>query len=306
MSTVKDRSREGSRARRQSPQGEPDTVRSSDGTVVGFTTVGSGDVGLIIVGGVLRAGQDYAKLGTSLGERFTVHLMDRRGRGASGPQGGAYGIKKEREDLLAVRHATGADAVFGHSYGGVIALQSAREGDVFRRVAVYEPQVPVAAQPPAAWLSRYRDLLASDDSRGAFATMVKHSGFAPGPLAALPLPCLRLVLRLGMRGEEWARTEQLLEANLLEQQAIPATGNMADYQEIDSEVLLLRGGRSPDFVARQLEALAAAIPRSSVRIVDGVGHTAPEAKPETIARQLRPFLNDGVGNGPGRRQRPYQ
>ena len=101
------------------------TVPSADGTVVGYHTVGQGP-GLIVVGGAMRAAEDYLALACGLAERYRVHVVDRRGRGLSGPQGPEYGIARECEDLLAVQAATGARVVFGHSYGGLV-----RPGDCY-------------------------------------------------------------------------------------------------------------------------------------------------------------------------------
>ena len=42
---------------------------------------------------------------------------------------------------------TGAERVFGHSYGGFVALQTARRAAVFRHVAVYEPAVVLDCAP---------------------------------------------------------------------------------------------------------------------------------------------------------------
>ena len=77
-----------------------------------------------------------------------------------------------------------------------------------------EPSVVLDGSPAPAWLDPCRELLTRGDSRGAFATMVKHAGFAPGELAALPLAGVRLVLLAGIRGREWQRTEALLDVNL--------------------------------------------------------------------------------------------
>ena len=70
------------------------TVTSADGTTIAFETLGSG-AGLIVVGGVLSTARNYVDLGRELGGSFTVHLMERRGRGASGAQGPGYGVEKE-------------------------------------------------------------------------------------------------------------------------------------------------------------------------------------------------------------------
>ena len=81
------------------------TVRSADGTPIGYRSLGSGP-GLVVVGGALRSGQDYVELARHVAPHATVHLMDRRGRGSSGPQGVGYSLATEIEDLLAVQAAT--------------------------------------------------------------------------------------------------------------------------------------------------------------------------------------------------------
>lgn len=156
----------------------PAAVTSSDGTAIGYQTLGSGE-GLILIGGTLRSARDYLPLARLLARSLTVHVMDRRGRGASGPQGAGYSIEKECEDLLAVHHQTGAAMVFGHSYGGLVSLETTRRSGAFRRVAVYEPGVSVAGSMPVSWLGDYRRLLAAGDTRGAFAVMARGPATLP-------------------------------------------------------------------------------------------------------------------------------
>ena len=265
------------------------TVTSADGTMIVCQSLGSG-AGLVVVGGVLRAARDYVDLGRELAGSFTVHLMERRGRGASGPQGPGYSVDKECEDLLAVQAQTGAERVFGHSYGGFAALQTARRAGVFRQVAVYEPAVVLDGSPAPAWLNPYRELLARGDTRGAFATMVKHAGFAPRALAAMPLAGVRLVLRAGIRGRAWQRTEALLEANLAEQEAQLDAAGITGYGEIESQTLLIGGSGSPPSVAAQLEALRRTIPAATVTILDGLDHPAPETHPVQVANCVERFF----------------
>ncbi len=270
------------------------TVRSADGTTIAYETLGSG-AGLIIVGGVLSTTRAYRELGRELASSFTVHLMERRGRGASGPQGPAYTVEKECEDLLALQAETGAERVFGHSYGGFAALQTACRTAVFGQIVVYEPGVVLDGAPAPAWLGPYRELLARGDTRGAFATMVKHAGFAPRALAAMPLAGVRLILRAGIRGREWQRTEALLEANLAEQQAQLDAAGIAGYAEIESQTLLIGGSHSPPSVATQLDALRRAIPGSSVTILDGLDHAAPETHPAAVADCVAQFFTQRPG-----------
>jgi pimeloyl-ACP methyl ester carboxylesterase len=265
------------------------TVTSADATTIAYETLGSG-AGLIVVGGVLSTSGDYMDLGRELAGSFTVHLMERRGRGASGPQGPGYDVEKECEDLLAVQNETGAERVFGHSYGGLVALQTARRTAAFRQVAVYEPAVALDSSPAPAWLDPYRELLGYGDTRGAFATMVKHAGFAPRALAAMPLAGVGLVLRAGIRGREWQRTEALLEANLAEQQAQLDAPGIAGYAEIESPTLLIGGSNSPPSITAQLEGLRHTIPTTTVTILDGLEHPAPATHPTPVANCVEQFF----------------
>ena len=58
-------------------------------TVIGYHTVGQGPP-LIVLGGALRAAEDYVALARGLAERYCMHVVDRRRRGLSGPQGPRY------------------------------------------------------------------------------------------------------------------------------------------------------------------------------------------------------------------------
>src|ERR1044071_8055148 len=62
------------------------SVNSADGTPISYRTTGTGP-GLIIVPGALALATDFDRLAAALAARFTVHTIERRGRGASGPQG---------------------------------------------------------------------------------------------------------------------------------------------------------------------------------------------------------------------------
>jgi pimeloyl-ACP methyl ester carboxylesterase len=82
-----------------------------------------------------------APVAGKLAERFTVHLVDRRGRGLSGDgSDGGYDIAREVEDLAAVAEAAGEPAaLLAHSFGAVVALTALAGGARFSRVLLYEP-----------------------------------------------------------------------------------------------------------------------------------------------------------------------
>jgi pimeloyl-ACP methyl ester carboxylesterase len=267
----------------------PASVRATDGTPIGYRSVGSGP-GLVVVGGALRSAEDYRELGRHLAPHATVHLMDRRGRGASGPQGDGYSLRTEVDDLLAVQAATGATWAFGHSYGGLVVLECARRHRVFARVAVYEPGI--SAEPfPTEWMAGYRRRLADGDERGAFAEFIRGSGGAPALVRRMPLAYLRLVLRIGFRGDQWRRLRSLLPANLAEHEQVAArAGHLVDYAEIDAPVLLLTGARSAT-ADPTYAALAAALPRCTSVTMPGMDHFGPEGRTAArVADAVRAFL----------------
>lgn len=262
-------------------------LQSADGTTIEYRTLGAGEP-LLVIGGALRAADDYLPLGASLAETFRVHLVERRGRGASGPLGEGYALERECEDLEAVQRATGARSVFGHSYGGLIALETARRTGIFERVVVYEPGVSVDGSVPTGWLPAYRARLDRNDRREAFAVFVRGSGHAPAMLARLPEWYTRLVLRMAVAGRRWARIEPLLSANLVEHEQVARFDGAAErWRDILATVDVLAGSRSPAGQREGLRQLVAAMPRATLHIVDGLDHNAPDEKaPAVVAREI--------------------
>jgi pimeloyl-ACP methyl ester carboxylesterase len=268
------------------------TITSADGTAISIRSAGNG-TGVIVVGGAFRTSLDYLPFAEVLAGSFQVHVVDRRGRGGSGPQGPHYCLRREIEDLLAIRAHTGARFVFGHSYGGLIALHTATHADTFERVAVYEPGVSVNGSIPTAWTTRYRELLAANDRRGAFAHFVQQVGGGPRIVRHLPLWYLKFVLRFAIKGDKLARMDPLLETSAAEHDEVAHADNDPDfYRRIDARVLLLGGGRSPRYMTEiPFEMLHQAIARCDVDILPGLDHLAPDDHhPEQVAQRVQRFL----------------
>jgi pimeloyl-ACP methyl ester carboxylesterase len=267
---------------------------SEDGTVIAFHSVGCGP-GLVIVGGVLSDGSDYLRLAEALADSYTVHVMERRGRPGSGPQRSGHSIDDECADLVAVATATGSRAAFGHSFGGLVALETARRQPIYDELFVYEPGVPLRGQLTAGWLDGYQQRLEAGDRRGAFAWMVKHAGFAPRALAVMPEWYVGLMLRLAMRGPKWERRDHLLEANLVEHrlQATLDTPGPDRFATITARTVLMGGDMSPDAIGGPLlHELASVIKNSTVVILPGLGYTAPADRPDRIATTLLAHASD--------------
>ncbi|HVV76469.1 MAG TPA: alpha/beta hydrolase [Mycobacteriales bacterium] len=265
------------------------STTSEDGTTIAYATVGAGP-GLILLGGVLSDADTYRDLAEVLADTFTVHIVNRRDRPGSGPMRAGHRIEDECADLAAVAAATGAGAVFGHSFGGLVALEAARRTNTFTNVCVYEPGVPLRGEFPFSWLSGYAERLARGDRRGAFAWMVKHNGFAPKPLAVMPSWYVKGILRLVIRGRRWDQMDALLAANLIEhriEQGLDAA--QADrFATITARTVLLAGDQSPPFIgSRLIEELAAVVPNGAACLLPGADHLAPQHKPHRIAAAVR-------------------
>src|SRR2546430_3833067 len=143
------------------------TVLSKDGAKISYLSMGDGP-SVIVIPGVLSMAADYAAFARALAEHFTVHTIERRGRGLSSPQGDDYSMVKEREDVLALQQKTGASFLVGHSFGGLVALEVARNNTSLTNIAVYEPGVSIGGSISMDWMAGYEKKLAEKKDVDAF------------------------------------------------------------------------------------------------------------------------------------------
>lgn len=265
-------------------------VTSHDGTTIAIHTLGRGP-GLLVVGGALQTAEDYLGLARLLGEEFTVHVTDRRGRGGSGPHGAGYSLDKEIDDLLAAGAATGAQTVFGHSYGGLVVLEAMAQGTTLAAASVFEPGVSINGSIPATWVPAYREMLAHGDTYGAFAHFIRSSPQAPAITRLLPRWYLRLALHAMPGFGE--RIAPHLEGNALEHEQVAGRDNQfPTYRSVHGSVHLLAGAKSPALVATTMQTLNNTIPESTMAVLPGLGHMAPLAKrPVALAHAIAAHHN---------------
>src|SRR5258708_21634175 len=159
------------------------TVLSQDGAKISYLTMGSGP-SVLVIPGALSMAAGYAAFARALAEHFTVHTIERRGRGLSSPQGDDYSMVKECEDVLALQQKTGSSFLVGHSFGGLVALEVARNNTALTKIAVYEPGVSIDGSIPMDWMPGYEKKLAKKQYLDAF---VEFS-LSVGPLRARKTP----------------------------------------------------------------------------------------------------------------------
>ncbi|RCG31490.1 alpha/beta hydrolase [Sphaerisporangium album] len=264
-------------------------VTSADGTPVEYLSAGHGPH-VIVVPGALAVASDLTAFAGLLANRHTVHVVQRRGRGGSGPQGDRYGIARECEDIEAVRARTGARLIFGHSFGGLVALRAACGNPAFDAVAVYEPGVSVGGSIPVGWIDRARGEISEGADFEAFITFVR--GVNPDQTGRVPRWLLRIILRRAISPAEMRQNLALMPQAISEHVEVGRfDGRLTDYREIAADTLIMRGkGRDTGRQAVALAQLAGTIPRSETGTFRTLDHFAPEKKPGEIADAVLRFF----------------
>jgi pimeloyl-ACP methyl ester carboxylesterase len=265
-------------------------VVSQGGATISYLTLGSGPA-VLVVPGALSIAADYVPFARALARQYTVHVIERRGRGLSSPQGAGYGIHTECEDVRAVQRETDASLLVGHSFGGLVALEVARDTPAFTKVAVYEPGVSINGSIPMGWMPGYQQKLAEHKRLDAF---IEFS-LSVGPERARRTPpwLMKLLLPLFLRTHERQQMLRLLPENLREHQEVARLDRTYEnYRTITAKVLLMYGGKSDSaWVNLAMERLAAVLPHSETRAFPKLDHFGIDKKaPGEVARAVSSFF----------------
>jgi pimeloyl-ACP methyl ester carboxylesterase len=218
-----------------------------------------------------------------------VHVIERRGRGQSGPQGGEYGMAKECEDTAAVLAETGATRLVGHSFGGLVALEATRNNPAIVALAVYEPGVSIGASIDMTWTAEYERKLREAKPLEAFIAFIK----AMQPQARrTPGWLLKLILPRVLRRKRLDQITALLVANLREHREVERLDNSyANYAQVSARTLLMFGDKSPQRMTGVYRQLASVMPAVTLREFSGLDHFGiNEGAPDVVGRALREFL----------------
>lgn len=271
--------------------GSTHTVTSKDGTTISYLSVGDGPP-VLVLPGVLSMASDYAAFARALAEYFAVHTIERRGRGESGRQGEDYSILKECEDVLALQQETGASLLVGHSYGGLIALEVARNNDAFTKIAVYEPGVSIDSSMPIDWMPGYEKKLAENKKLDALVDFTLAD--APAHLRNTPRWLMKwLILLLFIRDPGARKMLSLLHQNAREWKEIARLdGSYENYREITAGVLLMYGGKSDSAAVNLvIERLPAIIPHCETKEFPELDHFGIErTAPREVAKVVSEFF----------------
>ncbi|MGA0567238.1 alpha/beta fold hydrolase [Rathayibacter sp. KR2-224] len=263
------------------------TVRSADGTSIGYELHGDGP-GVILIDGAMcfRDSGPMRPVCTQLNADFTVLMYDRRGRGASG-DAQPYSVDRELDDLEALLDTLldstgttcGAPTLVGISSGGALALRAAaRFGNRVRAVIAFEP--PYMPEPLAAHAQSYTaalsNALTSGDRDAAVELFLRRVGMPQEALAGI------------RQSPAWPGMTALAPTLAYDDAVMGDSRIPVDLvASIAAPVLALAGGASPDMMRFGAREVAECARGGEFDVLEGQGH---DADPAVLGARIRELL----------------
>ncbi|MCU1540779.1 MAG: alpha/beta hydrolase [Arthrobacter sp.] len=255
--------------------------------------------GVVLVHGTLITDALYMPFARKLCRLLgvPVHCYNRRGRGGSSAQPAGYAASTEVADLAAVLRETGSSDVVAHSYGGFVALQTARTVPI-RRMVTYDAAVSLSGNLTKRWRPELERSVAAGQLDDAWAHLVQGLETA-GPVSRLPLGALRMLSILSARTGLGAEMRELLPTAVAEMRAVlDADAELDHFADMTTPTLMLSGGWSPAYFAETGRQLAAAVPAIELAVVAGQLHEGPIRPGNRLALTAARFLLGGTGSIP--------
>jgi len=271
-------------------------TRPTDETGIEYETYGDGQPLILLHGGM--APREYWQPVIPQLDDYAAVVPQRVGFGtrpdALDETGPDEVLDREVADVLALAEEAGeeydaAPVLFGHSFGALTAIETARaataaDGETgIEAVVAYEPAIPPEEFAEYADLAdRMEARLDDGDREGAMKLYVEQVLHPDGVadldawLAEWPVwpDCVDLV-------EEVVRMNYAVERY-----------ELPEKLDVEVPVLVLTGTEGPDFLRNSARATHDALPHSRLVEFDGVGHGGPSEAPGRIVAETRSFLGD--------------
>lgn len=211
----------------------------------------------VIVHGVQSVSEDWAQVGALLGP---TEVPDRRGRKGV-PLPDDYSLRTEVDDLHRILDRYEHPKLIGHSYGGLIALLTARERDDLAAVVLYEPALHLAQET----VDRIGLALEHGDRDRALEIVSVAVGERP------------------FRSEDpegWLKAQELIDTTFRELGQVSAYVHEA--AEIKAPLTVVLGERTEPIFGK-----AARDAGGELVVLAGEGHIAHVTNPELLAATIR-------------------
>jgi pimeloyl-ACP methyl ester carboxylesterase len=244
---------------------------------------------LFLVHGSAVAGKSWNALAAPLRDSGVIVVApDRLGQAAGErwPAGRAMSFDEEAEHLAAaLAAASGPVHLFGHSYGGAVAMQMAlRWPERVARLTLYEP-------------TRFALLLDAGEPRGDAGREILAIGHAAHERATAgrEAEAAGLFVDYWSGAGTWAAMDTGRQARLAPQMTKVGAEFLAAFADplplemwraLEMPVLLLGGERSPAPVHAINALLASVLPRAASVTLPGIGHMGPLTHPAEVREWL--------------------
>lgn len=258
-------------------------ITSKDGTRIAIWCSGAGPALLLVHGAVADHSTTWRLVLPQLERRFTVHAMDRRGRGGSG-DAREYALQREAEDVAAVVDAIGEPVnLLGHSYGGLCALEASLLTTNLRSLVLYEA-VPLRGSDSVGpeVIHRLEATLEAGDVEGMLCAFLREVACASHEEVEL------------MRSDDvgWGRRLRNAptiprELRVVERYAFAPQR----FAGLRVPSLLMVGEGSPEHERESADAVAAALPDARAVLLPGQQHLAMYADPDLFVRETARFVD---------------
>lgn len=258
------------------------TVASTDGTPIAVWITGEGP-SLLAIHGTAADHTAWDRVVPLLAPTMTVAVMDRRGRGASG-DAERYEIEHEVDDAVAVAAALpGPVHVYGHSFGGYVAMHAAPRIPNLAALTLYEGGIMPAGMEltPAAFLDELDTLIAAglrDEALDSF--MRKAVGLDSHAIAALRAQ------------PSWRGRVDAVHTVPRELRALGIHGaDPVATESVTVPVQFVVGGATDPMRRGWFEGVAGLFADASVTVLPGQSHIAHVTAPELLAGAIAGFMS---------------
>ncbi|MBF6059210.1 alpha/beta hydrolase [Nocardia terpenica] len=252
-----------------------DSVVSPDGTRIVYHVQGQG-VPLVIVHGSIATTDMYRGIADLLAPHYRVVLMERREYGPSGTGPRPCDFTRQAADLAAVLDAMGEPAfVFGHSFGGLVALHAMSDSPAVPRLALYEPSVALAGPVLARVQTKARELVAAGREQDALLEFFTARADPPPPADQLRWVAEQFAFRVpGMMADLECITSM--------------DTDLTRWSTLDTPILLLTGENTDPLSKQSIARIQQILPNARTTTLPGQAHH-PE-NPRLVADALREFF----------------
>ncbi len=254
-------------------------ITSKDGTTIACWHSGHGEP-LLLIHGTAGDSLTWSPLIPFLEPHFTVWTLDRRGRGHSGDNPD-YALQNEAEDIAAVIQAIGTQVhVFGHSFGGLCALEAALLTKSMASLILYEPPLSLAGSGWSEEINQQmQTLLQANCNEEALLLFYRDV------LNASHEELLAL-----QTGSNWSARVATAQSVHRELQAVNSYQFIADrFYTLHTSTLLLLGTLSPLRRYDIAETLHNSLANSQLVLLHGQQHSAVRTAPELLASKIIAF-----------------